>query len=162
MLTPDDADYDEARAVWNGAIDRRPAFIARCASSTGVAAALRFAFERDLPFSVRGGGHSIAGTSVCDGGVVIDLAPMKALHVDPGGRRARAGAGLVWGELDDATQAFGLATTGGVMSRTGIAGLTLGGVACSEGDADHRKAYVSGDSGGVGGGDLRAGMAVRL
>jgi FAD/FMN-containing dehydrogenase/DNA-binding HxlR family transcriptional regulator len=127
VMTPADADYEQARAVWNGAIDRRPRYIARCTGPTDVAAALRFARERDLPLSVRGGGHSVAGTSVCDDGVMIDLAPMKALQVDPGARIARAGAGLVWGELDAATQAFGLATTGGVMSETGVAGLTLGG-----------------------------------
>ena len=127
VLTPVDEDYDEARAVWNGAIDRRPAFIARCSGPTDVVAALRFARERDIPLSVRGGGHSVAGTSVCDDGLVIDLAPMKGLQIDPGARIVRADAGLVWGELDAATQAFGLATTGGVVSQTGIAGLTLGG-----------------------------------
>lgn len=127
VLTPADANYDQARRVWNGAIDRRPGYIARCSGPTDVAAALRFARERDIPLSVRGGGHSVAGTSLCDEGVVIDLAPMKALQVDPGARTMRADAGLVWGELDAATQAFGLATTGGVMSETGIAGLTLGG-----------------------------------
>jgi FAD/FMN-containing dehydrogenase/DNA-binding HxlR family transcriptional regulator len=127
VLTPAAVDYDEARSVWNGAIDRRPRFIARCTGPSDVAAALRFARERDLPLSARGGGHSVAGTSVCDDGVVIDLAPMKSLLVDPGARTVRAGAGLVWGELDASTQAFGLATTGGVMSETGIAGLTLGG-----------------------------------
>lgn len=127
VVTPADVEYDRARAVWNGAIDRRPAYIARCGSPTDVAAALRFAQEHDLPLAVRGGGHSVAGTSVCDDGVVIDMAPMKAIHVDPAARTARADAGLVWGELDAATQALGLATTGGVMSQTGIAGLTLGG-----------------------------------
>ncbi|MGH2700914.1 MAG: FAD-binding protein [Actinomycetota bacterium] len=127
VITPADAEYDRARAVWNGAIDRRPAYIARCVSAMDVAAALRFARERDLPFAVRGGGHGVAGTSVCDDGVVIDVAPMKAIHLDPGTRTALAGAGLVLGELDAATQALGLATTGGVMSQTGIAGLTLGG-----------------------------------
>jgi FAD/FMN-containing dehydrogenase/DNA-binding HxlR family transcriptional regulator len=127
VVTPADSDYDETRAVWNGAIDRRPAFIARCTGANDVVAALRFARERDIPISVRGGGHSVAGTSVCDDGVVIDLAPIKALQVDPGATTVRASAGLVWGELDAATQAFGLATTGGVMSQTGISGLSLGG-----------------------------------
>jgi FAD/FMN-containing dehydrogenase/DNA-binding HxlR family transcriptional regulator len=127
VVIPADADYDEIRAVWNGAIDRRPAYIARCTGPNDVVAALRFARERDFPVAVRSGGHSVAGTSVCDDGVVIDLAPIKALQVDPEARTVRASAGLVWGELDAATQAFGLATTGGVMSQTGIAGLTLGG-----------------------------------
>ncbi len=127
LITPDDAGYEEARAIWNGAIDRRPALIAGCASAADVVAALRHARDRALPVSVRGGGHGVAGTSVCDDGVVIDLSPMKAIEVDPGRRTARAAAGLLWGELDAATQAFGLATTGGVVSHTGIAGLTLGG-----------------------------------
>ncbi|MGH2749468.1 MAG: FAD-binding protein [Actinomycetota bacterium] len=127
VITAADADYNQARAVWNGVIDRHPAYIARCTGAADVTAALRFARERDIPFSVRGGGHNVAGTGVCDDGLVIDLARMKAIEVDPSERRARAGAGLVWGELDAATQAFGLATTGGVQSQTGIAGLTLGG-----------------------------------
>jgi FAD/FMN-containing dehydrogenase/DNA-binding HxlR family transcriptional regulator len=127
VLTPGDVGYDQARAVWNGAIDRRPAFIAGCTGPADVAAALLFARERDLPVAVRGGGHSVAGNSVCDDGVVVDLSPMKAIYVDPAARTVRAGAGLRWGEFDAATQAFGLATTGGQMSETGIAGLTLGG-----------------------------------
>jgi len=127
VLAPGDPGYEEARAVWNGAIDRHPAFIAGSTGPADVAAALRFARERDLPVAVRGGGHSVAGTSVCDDGVVIDLSPIKAIQMDPAARTARAGAGLRWGEFDAATQAFGLATTGGQMSETGIAGLTLGG-----------------------------------
>ncbi len=127
VLTPANEGYDEARAVWNGAIDRRPAFIAGCRSPGDVAAAVRFAREGELPVAVRGGGHGVAGTAVCDDGVVIDLSPMKAIQVDPDARTARAGAGVVWGEFDAATQDFGLATTGGQMSETGIAGLTLGG-----------------------------------
>lgn len=127
VITPADAAYERARSVWNGAIDRRPAYIARCCNPTDVTVALRFARERDLPLAVRGGGHSVSGTSVCDAGVVIDLAPMKAVQINPAARAVRADAGLVWGELDAATQALGLATTGGVMSQTGIAGLTLGG-----------------------------------
>jgi DNA-binding HxlR family transcriptional regulator len=127
VVTPGDEGYDDARAVWNGAIDRRPAFIAGCTGQADVAAALRFARDRGLPVAVRGGGHSVAGTSVCDDGVVIDLSPMKAIQVDPAARTVRAGAGLRWGEFDASTQAFGLAATGGQMSETGIAGLTLGG-----------------------------------
>ena len=127
LVRPGDEGYHAARAVWNGAIDRRPAFIARCASTSDVAAALRFGRDRDLPISVRGGGHGVAGTAVCDDGLVLDLSPMKDVQVQPGARLARAGAGVLWGELDAASQGFGLATTGGVVSHTGIAGLTLGG-----------------------------------
>jgi FAD binding domain/Berberine and berberine like len=122
-----DAAYDEARRVWNGEIDRSPAMIVRCAGVSDVAAAVRFARERDLLVSVRGGGHGVGGHAVCDGGLVIDLSPMKAIEVEPSRRTARAEAGVLWGELDRETQAFGLATTGGVVTHTGIAGLTLGG-----------------------------------
>jgi len=127
LLTPGEEGYEGARRVWNGAIDRRPSHIARCATVADVVAALRFARERDLLVAVRGGGHGVAGTAVCDDGLVIDLSPMKDVLVAPGARTARAGAGVLWGELDAATQAFGLATTGGIVSHTGIAGLTLGG-----------------------------------
>jgi FAD/FMN-containing dehydrogenase/DNA-binding HxlR family transcriptional regulator len=127
LLTPGQEGYDAARRVWNGAIDRRPSHIARCTSVADVVAALRFARERDLLVAVRGGGHGVAGTAVCDDGLVLDLSPMKDLRVSPGARTAHAGAGVLWGELDAATQAFGLATTGGIVSHTGIAGLTLGG-----------------------------------
>ena len=127
LLTPGQEGYEGARRVWNGAIDRRPSHIARCATVADVVAALRFARERDLLVAVRGGGHGVAGTAVCDDGLVIDLSPMKDVRVAPGARTAHAGAGVLWGELDAATQAFGLATTGGIVSHTGIAGLTLGG-----------------------------------
>jgi hypothetical protein len=127
LLRPGEEGYDEARRVWNGAIDRRPALIARCAGSDDVAEAVRFARAHDLLVSVRGGGHSVAGHGVCDDGLMIDLSLMKAVRVDPEGRAARAAGGLLWGELDRATQAFGLATTGGIISHTGIGGLTLGG-----------------------------------
>jgi hypothetical protein len=127
LLQPGEEGYDEARRIWNGAIDRRPALIARCAGADDVAEAVRFARERDLDVSVRGGGHAVAGHAVCDGGVMIDLSLMKAVAVDPGARTARAAGGLRWAELDRATQRFGLATTGGVISDTGIGGLTLGG-----------------------------------
>lgn len=127
LLTPGDDGYDEARSVWNGAIDRRPGYIARCRGVSDVSAALRFAREHELPIAVRGGGHGVAGTAVCDDGLVIDLSAMKAVQVDPAARTVRAQAGVLWGELDAATQAFGLATTGGIVSHTGISGLTLGG-----------------------------------
>jgi FAD/FMN-containing dehydrogenase len=127
LLRPGEEGYDEARRVWNGAIDRRPALIARCAGTDDVVQAVRFARERGLLVSVRGGGHAVAGHAVCDDGIMIDLSLMKAVRVDPGARTVRAAAGLLWGELDRATQRFGLATTGGVISHTGIAGLTLGG-----------------------------------
>jgi len=127
LLEPHDAGYDDARRVWNGAIDRRPRLIARCAAPADVSAAVDFARRHGLPLAVRGGGHQFAGQSVCDDGVVIDLSPMKGIHVDPERRTADAQAGVLWGELDHATQACGLAVTGGAISHTGIAGLTLGG-----------------------------------
>ena len=127
LMTPDDGGYDEARSVWNAAIDRRPKYIARCGGMSDVTACLRFARERELPIAVRGGGHGVAGAATCDDGLVIDLSTMKALQVDPAARTGRAEGGVLWGELDAATQAFSLATTGGIVSHTGIAGLTLGG-----------------------------------
>ncbi len=127
LITPGDADYDTARRVWNADIDRYPAVVARCTRTSDVVAALRHAREHDLLVAVRGGGHSIAGLSTCDGGIVIDLSRMKKIEVDPVRRVAYAEPGLVWGEFDAATQAHGLATTGGEVSDTGIAGLTLGG-----------------------------------
>jgi hypothetical protein len=127
LLRPGEEGYDEARRVWNGAIDRRPALVARCAGADDVVEAVRFAREHDLLVSVRGGGHAVAGHAVCDGGLMIDLSLMKAVRVDPAARTARAAGGVLWAELDRATQQFGLATTGGVISHTGIGGLTLGG-----------------------------------
>ncbi len=127
LLRPGEEGYDEARRVWNGAIDRHPALIARCVGADDVVEAVRFARERELLLSVRGGGHAVAGHAVCDGGVTIDLSLMKAVRVDPGARAVRAAGGLLWSELDRATQPFGLATTGGIISHTGIGGLTLGG-----------------------------------
>ncbi len=126
-MLPGQTGYEEARRIWNGMIDRRPAAIARCATAGDVAAAVRFAREHDLLVSVRGGGHNVAGTAVCEKGLMIDLSPMKEIRVDPVERTASAGPGLLWGEFDQATTAFGLATTGGQVSHTGIAGLTLGG-----------------------------------
>lgn len=127
VVAPGDPGYDAARRVYNGRIDRRPAAVVRCAGVADVLAALRFATGEGLPLAVRGGGHSAAGHGVCDGGVVVDLSPMKGVRVDPGARTVRAQPGLTWGELDHETQAFGLATTGARISSTGIAGVTLGG-----------------------------------
>ena len=127
LLRPGDADYDKARVVWNGMIDRRPAMIARCAGVADVIEAVRFAGAQKLLVSVKGGGHNITGNAVCEGGLMIDLSPMKGVRIDPVKRIAHAQAGLTWGEFNRETQALGLATTGGVVSTTGIAGLTLGG-----------------------------------
>jgi len=127
LLRPGDPDYEQARRVWNGMIDRRPALIVRCAGAADVIRAVDLARERGLPLAVRGGGHNVAGNAVCDGGLVIDLSGMKAIRVDPARRTARAEGGVTWGEFDRETQAFGLASTGGIVSTTGIAGLTLGG-----------------------------------
>lgn len=127
LLVPSDAGYDVARKVWNGMVDKRPALIARCAGTADVIECVRFAREHDIVVSVRGGGHNYAGKSVCDGGLMIDLSAMKGIRVDPARRTARAQAGLRLGEFDRETQAFGLATTLGVNTDTGIAGLTLGG-----------------------------------
>jgi FAD/FMN-containing dehydrogenase len=126
LLDPDHPDYDEARRVWHGAIDRRPALIAKAGSTDDVAAALRFALDADMPFAVRAGGHSLAGFSAIDDGLVIDLRCLRTIDIDLETRRVRAGAGLQWAELDAATQAHGLAVTGGRISDTGVAGLTLG------------------------------------
>ena len=127
ILTPGDRAYDDARSVWNGAIDRKPALIARCIDRADIVAAVRHARERDLLVSVRGGGHGVAGHAVNDGGLVIDLGPMKRVRIDLQRRVVTVEPGVLWGELDTMTQAFGLATTGGIVSHTGVAGLTLGG-----------------------------------
>lgn len=127
LLSPGEESYEEARRVWNGAVDRRPALIARCAGTDDVRAAIRYARGHDLPVAVRGGGHSVMGYGVCDGGVLIDMSALKAVTVDAGARTVRAAAGLTWAELDLATQRHGLAVTGGSVSSTGIAGVTLGG-----------------------------------
>jgi FAD/FMN-containing dehydrogenase len=127
LISPDHHDYDDARKVWNGIIDRRPALVARCTGVADVRSAVRFAREHDLLVAVRGGGHNVAGTAVCDGGMVIDLSPMKGMRVDPRRCTVQAQPGLLWGELDRETQSFGFACPGGIVTHTGIAGLTLGG-----------------------------------
>lgn len=127
VLAPDHPDYDDARAVWNGIVDRRPRLIARCSGTADVAAAVRFARDRDLEIAVRGGGHNVAGTAVCDDGIVIDLSAMRAVAVDPVERTAHVQGGALWGDVDHETQAHGLATTGGIVSHTGVGGLSLGG-----------------------------------
>jgi FAD/FMN-containing dehydrogenase len=127
VVRPGDAGYDDARRIFNGLVDKRPAVIARCRSGADVANALALPRERGLEVSVRGGGHNVSGRAVTDGGLMIDLSLMKGIHVDPQARTAHADGGVTWGEFNDATARFGLATTGGVISTTGVAGLTLGG-----------------------------------
>jgi len=127
ILTPSSEGYDAARRIWNGMIDRRPGAIARCTGAGDVVAAVRFAARENVYPAVRAGGHNVAGLAMIDDGLVIDLSPMKRITVDPVARTATAETGLTWNEFDSATQAYGLATTGGLVSTTGIAGLTLGG-----------------------------------
>jgi FAD/FMN-containing dehydrogenase len=125
VITPERDEYDGARAVWNGAVDRRPRVIARCSGTADVAAAVRFARDRSLEIAVRGGGHNVAGTAVCDDGIVIDLSQMRAVQVD--GRTALVDGGALWADVDHETQAHGLATTGGIVGHTGVGGVALGG-----------------------------------
>jgi FAD/FMN-containing dehydrogenase len=127
QFRPGDDGYDDARAVYNAMIDKRPALVARCSGVADVIDAVGLARDRKLPLAVRCGGHSVAGKGVCDGGVLVDLSGMKGVHVDPRARVARANAGALWGEFDRETQLFGLATPGGRMTTTGVGGFTLGG-----------------------------------
>jgi FAD/FMN-containing dehydrogenase len=127
LVRPDDRAYDPARKIWNGMIDRRPALIVRCLGTSDVIAGVRFAREHGLTVAVRGGGHNIAGKCVCDDGLLLDFSLMKGVQVDPARRTARAQAGAKLGGFDRETQAFGLATTMGVATDTGVSGLTLGG-----------------------------------
>src|ERR1700676_2806180 len=127
VILPGDADYDDARKVWNGMIDKRPTLIARCAGVADVSKAVRFASDQHLLLLVRGGGHNVIGAGTCDGGLVIDLSPMKAVQVDSERRTARVEPGATWKDFDDEAQKYGLATTGGLISSTGVAGFTLGG-----------------------------------
>jgi FAD/FMN-containing dehydrogenase len=127
LVTPASEEYDTARAIWNASHDMRPAVVIRCAGVSDVLRGVEFARSEGLPLALRGGGHSIAGFSTTDGGVVLDLSPMTGIRVDPASRRAVAQAGCLWSDFDQETQAFGLAVTGGLVSTTGIAGFTLGG-----------------------------------
>jgi FAD/FMN-containing dehydrogenase len=127
LVRPQDAGYDEARKVYNGMIDRRPALIARCANVADVVRSVNFARDHGLLLAVRGGGHNGAGLGTCDGGLVVDLSPMKGIRVDPAARTAWVDGGCTFGDVDHATHAFGLATPSGILSTTGVGGLTLGG-----------------------------------
>ena len=127
LIRPFDAGYDAARTVFNAMIDRRPEFIVRCAGVADVIAAVNFARSHDLLVAIRGAGHNVAGSSMCDGGLVIDLSRMKSVRIDPVARTARVEGGVTWGELNHDLQAFGLAATGGFIGTTGVSGLTLGG-----------------------------------
>jgi FAD/FMN-containing dehydrogenase len=127
LIRPEDAGYDEARKVYNGMIDKRPAIIVRPTGAADVIDAVNLARENGLPLAVRCGGHSVAGSGVVDDGILVDLSSLKGVRVDPTSRRARANAGALWGEFDRETQLFGLATPGGRVTTTGVGGFTLGG-----------------------------------
>jgi len=127
LIVPTDPTYDEARSIWNGAIDRKPGLVARCADASDVRSSVRFAREHDLRMSVRSGGHGVGGLALCDDGLVVDLSALKGVRVDEGNGVAEVAAGVTLGELDRATQAFGLAVPAGIVTHTGVAGLTLGG-----------------------------------
>src|SRR3954467_15258335 len=127
LIAPEDANYEKARAVYNAMIDRHPALIAQAAGPADVARAIGFARDHELPLAVRGGGHNGAGLGTVDDGVVIDLSLMKDIQVDPAARTVRVGGGCTWGDVDAATGEHGLATPSGIISTTGVGGLTLGG-----------------------------------
>src|ERR1700682_2432488 len=127
LIQPGDASYDAARKVYNGMIDKHPALIARCADVADVIAAVTFGREDNLLVSIRGGGHNAGGLGICDGGLVIDLSLIRYTHVDPAARTVRVGGGSTWGDVDHATHAFSLAVPCGIISTTGVGGLTLGG-----------------------------------
>ena len=127
VISPDDSGYENARRIWNHAIDKHPALVLRCSGVADVISGVQFACSEGLPVAIRGGAHSVAGFSTCDGGVVLDLSAMAAVRVDPRGRRALAQGGATWRQFDHETQAHGLATTGGLVSSTGLGGFMLGG-----------------------------------
>ena len=127
LLLPHSDGYDDARQIWNAMIDRRPAMIVRCAGTADVVETVNFSRKHNLLVSIKGGGHNVSGNAVCEGGVMIDLSQMRSVHVDAKLRRARVQGGATWGDFDAETQLYGLATTGGLISATGVAGLTLGG-----------------------------------
>src|SRR5262249_28697761 len=127
LIGPDDAEYEEARRVYNAMIDKRPGLIARCTSPDDVSRAVVFARNHDLPVAIRGGGHNGAGLGTCDGGVLLDVSPLKGVEVDPTARTARVAGGSTWGDVDAATNKHDLATPSGIISTTGVGGLTLGG-----------------------------------
>lgn len=127
VIFPNSDGYDDARQIWNGMIDRKPGMIVRCAGTADVVSAVNFGRDHGLLVSVKGGGHNVSGNAVCDGGLMIDLSGMRSVHVNPETKRARAEGGATWGDFDAATQLFGLASVGGLISNTGVAGLTLGG-----------------------------------
>lgn len=127
LILPDDPDYDKERQVWNGYIDKHPSLIAQCYGTADVIDAVKFARKNDIEVSIRGGGHNVAGNALVDDGMMIDLSKMRGIHVDPTQKLARVQGGATWGDLDRETQVFGLAAPGGVVSTTGVAGLTLGG-----------------------------------
>lgn len=127
LVRPADPEYDDARRIWNGAIDRHPALIARCTDEDDAAAALGYALAEGLPVAIRGGGHNVSGSAVCDGGVVIDFSALRQVVVDPDRRIAKAEPGALWGDFDTASQAHGLAAPAGIVTHTGLAGLTVGG-----------------------------------
>src|SRR5216117_3916750 len=127
LIEPGDKDYDEARKVYNGMIHKKPRLIARCADVADVISSVNFARENDLLLAIRSGGHNAGGLGICDDGLVIDLSPIKYTRVDPAARTVTVGGGCTWGDVDHATHAFGMATPSGIISTTGVGGLTLGG-----------------------------------
>jgi FAD/FMN-containing dehydrogenase len=127
VLTENDPEYDEARSIWNALIDRRPALIVQCSGAADVVDAVNFSRENGLVLSIKAGGHNVAGNAVNDGGIVLDLSQMRGVTVDPAAQTVRVQGGATWGDLDRETQLFGLAVPGGVVSTTGVAGLTLHG-----------------------------------
>src|SRR5262249_53596307 len=127
LIRPGDEGYESARKIWNASVDKHPGIVARCLGVADVVAAVNFARENELLVAIRGGGHNVGGRALCDGGLVIDMSRMKGIHVDPTKRTARVQGGATLGEVDRETHVFGLAVPAGIVSRTGIAGLTLGG-----------------------------------